>query len=239
MLEINRINVFYGKTQVLWDLSLKVNKGSIVSIIGSNGAGKTTLLKTIAGIVKPASGEIKFLGEKRARARIDKLRAFQIVEKGISLVPEGRELFPMMTVLENLEMGCFIKRAEKHKQETLEFVFQLFPRLKERQNQLARTLSGGEQQMLALGRALMAKPKLMLLDEPSAGLMPILAIQLLGVIKKLREEGLTVILVEQNVHYALDICDEAYVLEQGKIVLSGSGKDLKDKEAVKKAYLGM
>jgi len=234
MLEINGINVFYGKIQVLWDVSMKVDEGSIVSIVGSNGAGKSTLLKTIAGIIKPVSGEIKFLGE-----RIDKLAPHRIVEKGIVLVPEGRELFPKMTVLENLEMGCFIERAKKYKQETLELVFQLFPVLKERRNQLSGTLSGGEQQMLALGRALMSCPKLMLLDEPSQGLMPILVIQLLDVIKKLREKGVTIILVEQNVHYALDICDEAYVLEHGRIVLSGTGKDLKDNEDIKKAYLGV
>lgn len=233
MLELSKIDVFYGDLQVIWDASFRVKKGEIVAILGPNGAGKTTLLKTISGVLKPRSGTITFLGE-----RIDAVHSHQIVELGISHVPEGRRLFPQMTVLENLEMGAYSRKARKKKSDALERVFQLFPILKERKNQLAGTLSGGEQQMLAIGRGLMSNPLLLMLDEPSLGLAPKLVSKTFEIVREINDEGLTVLLVEQNIHYALELADRAHVLETGRIVLEGEGKRLLNDPYVKKAYLG-
>jgi len=233
LLELSKINVFYGDLQVIWDASFKVKKGEIVAILGSNGAGKTTLLKTISGILKPRSGTITFLGE-----RIDAIHSHQIVELGISHVPEGRRLFPQMTVLENLEMGAYPRKARKKKSDALERVFQLFPILKERKNQLAGTLSGGEQQMLAIGRGLMSNPLLLMLDEPSLGLAPKLVSKTFEIVREINDEGLTILLVEQNIHYALELADRAHILETGRIVLEGEGKHLLNDPYVKEAYLG-
>lgn len=233
MLELSKINVFYGDLQVIWDASFRVKKGEIVAILGPNGAGKTTLLKTISGVLKPRSGTITFLGE-----RIDAINSHQIAELGISHVPEGRRLFPQMTVLENLEMGAYPRKARKKKSDALERVFQLFPILKERKNQLAGTLSGGEQQMLAIGRGLMSNPLLLMLDEPSLGLAPKLVSKTFEIVREINDEGLTLLLVEQNIHYALELADRAHVLETGRIVLEGEGKHLLNDPYLKKAYLG-
>lgn len=234
MLEVKNINVFYGLTQTLWNVSLRVNKGEIISIIGSNGAGKTTTLLTISGILRPKSGEIYFDGTK-----INTLESFKIVDLGIAQVPEGRRLFPYMTVLENLLIGAYTPRARKKIDDSLEFIFNLFPWFKERRNQLANTLSGGEQQMLAIGRGLMSAPSLLMLDEPSLGLAPYLVDAIFDVIKRIREEGITILLVEQNVRESLEISDRAYVLETGRIVLEGEGKELLRDKRIRKAYLGI
>jgi len=234
MLEVDKINVFYGDLQALWDVSFDVNEGEIVVVVGSNGAGKTTTLKTISGILNPKSGAINFLKE-----RVDKVLPHRIVDLGIAHVPEGRRLFPHMTVLENLEMGASPRRARKRKDKSLEWVYQLFPILKERKNQLAGTLSGGEQQMLAIGRGLMSRPKLLMLDEPSLGLAPKLVIKVFDMIQKINEEGVTVLLVEQNILHALELADRAYVLETGRITLRGRGSELVNNDYVKKAYLGL
>jgi len=234
MLNVEKINVFYNEMQVLWDVSFKVEKGEVVAVIGSNGAGKTTTLKTIMGILHPKPGGIEFLGE-----RIEKWPTYKIVKAGIAMVPEGRRLFPYMTVFENLELGAYIKRASEKFEETLEWVYQLFPVLKERKDQIANTLSGGEQQMLAIARALMSRPQLLLMDEPSLGLAPSIVTRIFKVINDLREEGVTILLVEQNVRKALEISDRAYVLETGRIMLSGKSDELIQDERVKKAYLGL
>ena len=233
MLEVKNINVFYDEIQVLWSLSLKVSKGELVTVIGPNGAGKTTLLKTISGLLIPKNGEILFLNEK-----INGLSPYKIVRKGIIQVPEGRRLFPYMSVIENLEMGAYTI-SESKKKENLEFVFNLFPILKERKNQLAVTLSGGEQQMLAIARALMSSPKLLMLDEPSLGLAPKLVIKIFETINFLKENGITILLIEQNIRNALSLADKAYVLENGKIVLQGTGKEILENNYVKTAYLGI
>lgn len=234
MLEVERINVFYGDAQALWDVSFIVNRGEIVILVGSNGAGKSTLLKAISGLVPPVTGEIRFEG-----TRIDRIQAYRIVEMGIAHIPEGRRLWPGLTVRENLELGAYIKAARSVKRETIEWVFKLFPRLKERIGQLAGTLSGGEQQMLAIGRGLLSKPKLLILDEPSLGLAPLLVGEVLETIQKINREGVTILLIEQNVNRALTISTRCYVLELGRIVLSGIGKDLLADERVKTAYLGL
>jgi branched-chain amino acid transport system ATP-binding protein len=234
MLEVSNLNVFYGKSQALRDISLKVNEREIVALVGTNGAGKTTLLNTISGVLRPASGSVEFLGET-----IDRLAPHTIMQLGISHIPEGRKLFTDMTVLENLELGAYTSKAWKRRKETLERVYQLFPVLKERRKQLSGTLSGGERQMLAIGRGLMSSPKLCMFDEPSYGLAPKLFSEVLEVIKHLREQGITVLLIEQNVRYTLETADRAYVLENGQIVLEGKGKDLLQNELVKKAYLGL
>jgi branched-chain amino acid transport system ATP-binding protein len=234
MLEVSNIDTFYGKVQALWGVSLRIDTEEIVSLIGANGAGKTTLLNTISGSLRPASGHATFLGKK-----IDGLPPHAIAELGISHVPEGGKLFPDMSVHENLEMGAYPYHAWKRKEETLEQVYQIFPRLKERERQLARTLSGGEKQMLAMGRGLMSKPRLCLFDEPSYGLAPILLLEVFRVIKSLCEQGITVLLIEQNVHHALEIADRAYVLENGRIVLEGRSSDLLKNDYVRKAYLGL
>jgi len=234
MLEVSNIDCFYGKIQALWGVSLRIEESEIVALVGANGAGKTTLLNTISGLLHPASGSIAFL-EKR----IDGLKSHAIVELGISHIPEGRRLFPDMSVRENLEMGAYSKRVWKDKREILDKVYQLFPILKARQGQLARTLSGGEQQMLALGRGLMSKPRLCIIDEPSSGLAPLMVEDIFRIIEGLRDEGIAIFLIEQNIQQSLEIADRAYVLENGRIILEGESKQLLEEELIRKAYLGL
>jgi branched-chain amino acid transport system ATP-binding protein len=234
VLEVSKIDTFYGKAQALWDVSLKIDKAEIVALIGANGAGKSTLLNTISGLLSPASGSVKFLGK-----RIDGLAPNTIVGMGLSHVPEGRRLFADMTVRENLEMGAYPSHAWKRKADTFKQVYQIFPALKERERQLARTLSGGEQQMLAMGRGLMSLPKLCMFDEPSYGLAPRLMLEVFEVIKSLRKRGITILLIEQNVKNTLEIADRAYVLENGRVVLEGTCQQCLRDEHVKKAYLGL
>lgn len=234
MLEIKNIDVFYGDVQVIWDISFEVKQGEIVALIGANGAGKSTTLKTISGILRPKKGEILFNG-----IAIHKVEPYKLIETGIVHVPEGRRLFVEMTVEENLDMGSLKGEAKKEREITKQLVFELFPRLSERRRQLAGTLSGGEQQMLAVGRGLMSKPKLQMFDEPSLGLSPILVRDIFNVIKRIKEEGVTVLIVEQNVKLTLAIADRAYVLENGRIVLQGTGESLLNNEHVKTAYLGV
>jgi len=234
VLEISNLDVFYGKSQALRDISLTINEGEIVALVGTNGAGKTTLLNTISGLLRPTSGSIDFLGK-----RIDRLAPHKIMKLGICQIPEGRKLFSDMTVRENLEMGAYTSKAWKRKKETLEQVYQVFPVLKERRKQSAKKLSGGEGQMVAIGRGLMSNPKLCMFDEPSYGLAPKLFSEVLGIVKQLREQGITIFLVEQNVRQTLETADRAYVLDNGEIVLEGKGKDLLKDEQVKKAYLGL
>jgi len=234
MLEVRNVDTRYGKSQALWDICLVVNQAEIVALIGANGAGKTTLVNTISGLLQPASGNVLFQGEQ-----IDGLPSHEIVGLGISHVPQGGKVFPDMNVRENLEMGSYPLHAWKQKAETFEQVFQLFPRLKERQSQLARTLSGGEHQMLAIGRALMSKPTLCIFDEPSYGLAPLLVKEMFRIIQSLREQGITILLIEQNVHQSLEIADRAYVLENGHISLQGNSDELLQSDYVRKAYLGL
>jgi branched-chain amino acid transport system ATP-binding protein len=234
LLEVDDISASYGNVQILWNVSLNVKEGEIVTILGPNGAGKTTLVKTILGLLHPNSGSIRFFGK-----RIDKLPTYKIVDMGIVLVPEGREIFPKMTVYENLLLGAYGKTAEKYKDQSLEMVFRIFPVLKERQKQLAQTLSGGEQQMLAIARGLMSKPKLLIMDEPSLGLAPILVQKIFNAMREINEKGVTLLLVEQNVHRALEIADRGYLLEAGKVVLSGDWNELLANEYVKRVYLGL
>lgn len=231
MLNVNNINVYYGNIHAIKNISFNVNEGEIVSLIGANGAGKSTTLKTISGLLRSKTGSIKFLGKDISRTEANKL-----VSQGLAHVPEGRRIFLQMSVTENLEMGAYTKG--KPSQEDLDMIFERFPRLKERRNQIAGTLSGGEQQMLAMGRALMSHPKLMMLDEPSMGLAPLLVEQIFSIIKELHKAGTTILLVEQNAEMALQISDRAYVLESGSIVLTGTGKELAKSEQIKKAYLG-
>ncbi|KYD34119.1 ABC transporter ATP-binding protein [Geobacillus stearothermophilus] len=233
MLKVEAIDVFYGNIHALKGVSLEVNKGEIVTLIGANGAGKTTLLKTISGLLKPKSGDIVYEG-----ASIAGKAAQTIVKQGISHVPEGRRVFANMTVEENLELGAFLRKDKDGIQQDFAKVFQLFPRLEERRKQLAGTLSGGEQQMLAIGRALMTRPKLLLLDEPSMGLAPLLVKTIFRIIQEINESGTTILLVEQNAHMALSIADRAYVIESGRVVLSGAASELQASEQVKQAYLG-
>jgi branched-chain amino acid transport system ATP-binding protein len=234
MLEVCNINTLYGKAQALWDVCLGINEAEIVALIGSNGAGKTTLLNTISGVLCPASGSVKFLGRP-----IEGLPPYAIVELGISHVPQGGRVFPDMTVRENLEMGAYPYHAWKQKEETFEQVYQVFPILKERERQLARTLSGGERQMLAMGRGLMSRPRLCLLDEPSYGLAPLLAAEIFRIIQMLHDQGITVLLIEQNVRQSLEIADRAYVMENGRIALEGNSQELLQEELIRKAYLGL
>jgi branched-chain amino acid transport system ATP-binding protein len=234
MLEINNLNIFYGKVQALWDISLNIDKAEIVALVGANGAGKSTLLNTISGVIHPTSGSVEFLGE-----RIDGLPPHIIVEKGISHIPEGRKLFTEMTVHENLELGAYPSSAWKARKETSEQIYQVFPILKERAGQLARTLSGGEQQMLAMGRGLMSRPKLCMFDEPSYGLAPRMLLEVFQVIKSLRDQGITILLIEQNVTRTLEIAERAYVLENGRIVMEGTCDKLLKDDYVRKAYLGL
>jgi len=234
MLKVKSVDVYYGESQVLWNVSLDVKKGELVAIVGSNGAGKTTIMRTLTGLLKPKKGTILYEGE-----RIDHLPPYKIVKKGITLVPEGRRLFPKLTVLENLEVGNYLKSVRSFRQDLLKQVFELFPVLFERRNQQAQTLSGGESQMLAIGRALMSKPKLLLLDEPSLGLAPNLITSLFQTVKELNEQGMTVIIVEQHVSQVLEITHRAYLLENGSIILEATGSEMLDDEHVKKAYLGV
>jgi len=234
LLKVDEINVQYGDVQVLHEVTLEVREAEIITIVGANGAGKTTLLKTISGVLRPTSGVIQFLGE-----RIDHLYPHQIVEKGLVRIPEGRKIFPSLSVLENLELGSYLPRPKAKRSESLENVFSLFSVLKERSQQLAGTLSGGEQQMLAIGRGLMSLPRLLVLDEPSLGLAPVLVREIFSTIRDINQHGTTILLVEQNVFNALDMAHEGYVLESGKIVLHGKSQDLLGNKHIKEAYLGV
>lgn len=234
MLEIKNIDVFYGDVQVVWDVSFNIAEKEVVALIGANGAGKSTILKTISGLLRPRKGEIHFEGRP-----IHDVRPYNLIELGIAHVPEGRRLFSDMTVEENLDMGSLKGDAKDKRGETKEMVFELFPRLKERRKQHAGTLSGGEQQMVAVGRGLMSKPRLLMFDEPSLGLAPILVREIFRVIEKIRSEGTTVLIVEQNVKQTLSVSDRAYVLENGKAVMQGTGESLLGDEHVKMAYLGV
>ena len=231
MLNVENIDVYYGNIHALKGASFHVDEGEIVALIGANGAGKSTTLKTVSGMMHPKNGSITFLGED-----ITHTDSYKLPPKGMSHVPEGRRIFLQMTVMENLEMGAYIHK--KLPQDALELVFRQFPRLEERRSQIAGTLSGGEQQMLAMGRALMSKPKLLMLDEPSMGLAPILVEQIFDIIKELHAAGTTILLVEQNAQMALSIADRAYVLGTGKITISGSAKDVLEDDRVREAYLG-
>ncbi len=233
MLAVKEIDVYYGAIHALKKFSLDVEEGSIVTLIGANGAGKTTVLKTISGILRPTTGSVMFKGQDLVKVPPEK-----IVALGISQVPEGRRVFQTMSVLENLEMGAYLRSDKKEIQKDLENIFLRFPRLKERRKQSAGTLSGGEQQMLAIGRALMAQPELLLMDEPSMGLAPLLVKEIFEIIKDINSRGTTVLLVEQNANMALTIADQAYVIETGEIVLQGAAEELMRSEEVKKAYLG-
>ncbi|KRF54346.1 ABC transporter ATP-binding protein [Bacillus sp. Soil745] len=233
MLKIEDINVYYGNIQALKGVSMEINEGEIVTLIGANGAGKSTLLKTISGLLKPKQGKVLFEGDS-----IGGKAAQAIVKLGISHVPEGRRVFANMTVAENLELGAYLRKDKAGIHKDMEKVYELFPRLLERIKQQAGTLSGGEQQMLAMGRALMAKPRLLLLDEPSMGLAPLLVKQIFNIIQEISESGTTILLVEQNANLALSIADRAYVVETGRIVLSGNAEELTSSEEIKMAYLG-
>ena len=233
MLKVDGINVYYGNIHALHDVSFSVNEGEIVTLIGANGAGKTTILRTVSGIMQAKSGTISFNNEV-----ISKMSANSIVKNGISQVPEGRRIFANLTVKENLEMGAYTRKDKENLKGDYEVVFSRFPRLKERIRQVAGTLSGGEQQMLAMGRALMAKPKLLLMDEPSMGLAPLFVKEIFAIIKDINKSGTTVLLVEQNANMALSIANRAYVIETGRITLSGSAAELAKSEDVRKAYLG-
>jgi branched-chain amino acid transport system ATP-binding protein len=233
LLKLDQVSVYYGDLCAVRDITFEVRKGEIVSLIGANGAGKSTILNTIMGLTHPKTGSIEFDGR-----RIERLETHDIIPLGLALVPEGRRIFPELSVLENLLAGSYTRRARQNKQQMLKRVFELFPILEERKNQLASTLSGGEQQMLAIGRALMTDPKMILFDEISLGLSPIITLKIYETIKKIRSEGVTVLLVEQNVRQSLAVADRAYVLKAGRIVLSGGTKDLRDEEEVRKAYFG-
>jgi branched-chain amino acid transport system ATP-binding protein len=233
MLKIENLHVYYGAIHALKGISLEVNEGEIVTLIGANGAGKTTTLHTVSGLIRPKEGSILFQGQD-----ITKIAPQKIVAAGLSQVPEGRRVFANMSVRKNLELGAYLRKDKKENARNMEKVFESFPRLKEREKQFAGTLSGGEQQMLAMGRALMSSPKLMVLDEPSMGLAPLLVKDIFSIIERINSEGTTILLVEQNAHMALSIADRAYVLETGKVVLSGDATELADSEEVKKAYLG-
>lgn len=233
MLTVNDINVFYGAIHAIKGVSLEVNEGEIVTLIGANGAGKSTILRTISGLLKPKTGSVQFEGQEIAA-----MPAHEIVKTGISQVPEGRRIFAEMSVLENLELGSFTRKDKDGIKADMELVFERFPRLKERIGQLAGTLSGGEQQMLAMGRALMSRPRLLLLDEPSMGLAPLLIKEIFAIIQDINKTGTTVLLVEQNANMALSIAHRAYVLETGRITLSGAAKELAASDEVRKAYLG-
>ena len=233
LLRVDDIDVFYGSLQVLWDVSIEVKTGEIVAIAGANGAGKTTLMKTISGILHPVTGSIEFAGED-----ITNMNAYDIVGHGISQVPEGRRLFPDMTVLENLMIGSYDRKARAVRKENLARVYDLFPILAERKNQVAKTLSGGQQQMVAIGRGLMSNPKLMIIDEMSLGLSPLIVLDLFKILHEIQARGVTVLLVEQNVWQTLHEADRAYIIETGRIVLSGNALELAEEEKVKNAYFG-
>jgi branched-chain amino acid transport system ATP-binding protein len=233
MLSLENVDAYYKELQALWGISLTVEEGEIVALIGPNGAGKTTTLRIISGLHRPASGEIRFLGQS-----ISKLPPNKIVELGLSQVPETGKIFTAMSVFENLELGAFVKKARKDKAQSLERVFEIFPKLAERKDQRAGTLSGGERQMLAIGRALMSEPRLLMLDEPSFGLAPILVEHMFETIARINKQGVTILLVEQNVQASLELAHRAYLLENGRIVGQGDGKQLLSFESVRSAYLG-
>lgn len=235
MLTLKQVDVYYGNIQALWEIDLRVEEGELITIVGSNGAGKSTILRTISGLIKPKRGSIEF-----DSTRIDLLSPDKIVQFGISMVPEGRELFPRMTVRENLELGAaYIENAHQRKVESLSWVHSLFPILHRRSSQLAGTLSGGEQQMLAIGRALMSKPKILMLDEPSLGLAPLMVAEVFRTVLQINRQGITILLVEQNVKQSLGMAHRAYVLENGRVVMEGNGKELVANKHVKEAYLGL
>lgn len=234
MLKVSGIDVFYGDLQVLWDVSFEVREKEIVVLVGANGAGKSTTLKTISGLLKPRKGTIEFGG-----VRLDQLPPDRVIGQGVVHVPEARRLFREMSVEENLIMGSLSPEAKKKRHETMAWVYELFPRMKERRKQAAGTMSGGEQQMCAIGRGLMALPKVLMFDEPSLGLSPILVQEVFQIAKRINREGVTVMLVEQNVRQTLAMCDRAYVLENGRVVLEGTGKNLMNDPHVKEAYLGI
>jgi branched-chain amino acid transport system ATP-binding protein len=234
MLEIGKLNFAYGDMKVLWDVDLQVRAGEIVTVVGANGAGKSTILRNVSRLVKASSGTLTFQGTDLLR-----LPSHKVVELGVIQVPEARRIFPEMTVVENLRMGSFVKATRPDRERNMERVFGLFPRLAERRAQLGGTMSGGEQQMLAIGRGLMANPKLLLLDEPSLGLSPLLVKNIFEIIKEINRQGTTILLVEQNVYQSLRIAHRAYVIETGRVVLSGTGAELLDNQHVKKAFLGM
>ena len=233
MLEVRDLNVFFGVIQAIKNISFDVNQGEVVALIGANGAGKTTTLHTVTGLLPAASGKITLDGKD-----LGKVPAHKIVSMGMAHVPEGRRVFAALSVYDNLKLGAFTRKDKKEIEESLEMVFESFPRLKERRNQVAGTLSGGEQQMLAMGRALMSKPRIILMDEPSMGLSPLYVGEIFEIIKKIKSEGTTVLLVEQNANMALQVADRAYVLETGKIIMDGNANDLMNDERVRKAYLG-
>jgi branched-chain amino acid transport system ATP-binding protein len=234
VLRMKNVDVFHGTFQALWNISLEVRRGEMLALIGANTAGKTTLLDAISGVLHPRSGSIEFLGKE-----IGRLDPYRIVEMGITQVPEGRCLFPEMTVLDNLIIGSYAGSARRKKEESLRIVYDLFPRLRERKRQVAKTLSGGEQQMVAIGRGLMAAPKLMLIDEMSLGLAPIVVDEIFKVLGKIRKRGITVLFVEQNVNRTLQEADRAYILETGRVTLSGTAEDLRNNGEMKKAYFGI
>jgi len=233
LLEIEKLSFSYGDLKVLWDIDLAVEQGEIVTVVGSNGAGKSTTLKNISRLVRAASGKLAFGGED-----LRGLESHQVVERGIIQVPEGRRIFPEMTVLENLRMGSYVKSTRADREKNIQRAFALFPRLQERQRQLGGTMSGGEQQMLAIARGLMGNPRLLLLDEPSLGLSPLFVKNIFDIIKEINRQGVTILLVEQNVYQSLRIAHRAYVLETGRVVLTGKGEDLLRDDHIKKAYLG-
>ncbi|MEW5725947.1 MAG: ABC transporter ATP-binding protein [Thermodesulfobacteriota bacterium] len=234
MLRVNGLDVYYGDLQALRAVSFQVEEGEIVSIVGSNGAGKSTVLRAVSGLCRPRRGQIEFMGRDITQAPTS-----SIVSEGISHIPEGRQLFPTMTVLENLEMGAIVPAVKKKRRETLEEVFAYFPRLQERAGQKAGTLSGGEQQMLAIGRGLMSRPKLLMLDEPSLGLAPLLVSGIFEIIKEIKEQGTSILLIEQNVYNALTMSQRGYVLENGEVALSGTGRELLENPHIRRTYLGL
>jgi len=234
MLRLERVNAGYGDIQVLWDVSFQVKENEFVVLVGANGAGKSTIMRTISSLIRPTDGEVWF-----EEHRLDQIPPYRIIDLGIAHVPEARQLFPEMTVLENLELGSLTKKAKAKRKETLAWVLELFPRLHERQKQLAGTLSGGEQQMCAVARGLMSRPKMMIFDEPSLGLSPLLTQEIFRLLQKIHGDGVTLLMVEQNVKQTLAICDRAYVLENGRIVLEGKGRELLENEQVKQAFLGI
>jgi branched-chain amino acid transport system ATP-binding protein len=234
MLQIRKLNFSYGDLKVLWDVDLEVKQGEIATVVGANGAGKSTILKNVSRLVRPTSGSIR-LGD----VDLERLQSHEVVERGVVQVPEGRRIFPEMTVVENLRMGSFVKTTRKDRERNMERVFSLFPRLAERRDQLGGTMSGGEQQMLAIARGLMGNPRLLLLDEPSLGLSPLLVKNIFATIQEVNRQGTTILLVEQNVYQSLRIAHRAYVLETGRVVLSGTGAELLGNDHVRKAFLGI
>jgi branched-chain amino acid transport system ATP-binding protein len=234
MLEVENVSAGYGMVQILWDVSFKINEKEIASIIGPNGAGKTTLVRTIAGLLPAKTGTIRFKGEN-----IEKLPPYEIVKKGLTLIPEGREIFPRMTVDENMRLGGYTIKDKNKVAESKERVYQIFPVLKKKEKVLAQTLSGGEQQMLVIGRSLMSNPQLLILDEPSLGLAPIIVEKVLDTLQRINDDGVTILLVEQNIRDSLNIANRAYVLEEGKIIIEGEGRELLNNEHIQEVYLGV